>query len=60
VTSIAAAGLRVEFLHEFPFSESPHVAYLVEGGDGTWRMPPDGSGELPLVFSLRSTKPSDR
>ncbi|MEA2486788.1 MAG: hypothetical protein QOF16_442 [Actinomycetota bacterium] len=60
VTSIAAAGLRVEFLHEFPFSESPHVAYLVESGDGTWRMPQEVSGELPLVFSLRATKTSDR
>ncbi|MFN2595179.1 MAG: class I SAM-dependent methyltransferase [Actinomycetota bacterium] len=55
VSAVANAGLRVEFLHEFPFSESPHVAYLVEGPDGLWRMP-DDAGELPLVFSLRATK----
>jgi SAM-dependent methyltransferase len=60
VSSIAAAGLRIDFLHEFPFSESPHVAYLVESSDGTWRMPSDASGELPLVFSLRATKSEER
>lgn len=56
VSAIARAGLRIEFLHEFPFSESPHVAYLVETEDGTWRLPPDVGGELPLVFSLRASK----
>lgn len=57
VSSIASAGLHIEFLHEFPFSESPHVAYLVPGADGLWRLPSDTPGELPLVFSLRATKP---
>lgn len=55
VSSLAGAGLRIEFLHEFPFSESPHVAYLVPGEDGSWRMPRD-AGELPLVFSLKASK----
>ena len=58
VTAIAQAGLRVEFLHEFPFVEWP-VPYLEERADGTWRLPEGryGDGELPLFFSLRATKP---
>ena len=56
VSSLAGAGLRIDFLHEFPFSESPHVSYLVPAEDGTWRLPPD-AGDLPLVFSLKATKP---
>lgn len=55
VSSLAQAGLRIEFLHEFPFSESPHVSYLEPAEDGTWRLPPD-AGDLPLVFSLKASK----
>ena len=55
VSSLATAGLSIEFLHEFPFSESPHVSYLVPAEDGTWRLPPE-SGDLPLVFSVKATK----
>ncbi|MDQ3877312.1 MAG: class I SAM-dependent methyltransferase [Actinomycetota bacterium] len=58
VSSIAGGGLRVEFLHEFPFSESPHVAYLVPGPDGMWRMPDESGSELPLLFSLLASKAS--
>jgi len=31
VSSLLATGLRIEFLHEFPF--------LKKGGDGRWRFP---------------------
>ena len=58
VSSLAEVGLRVDFLHEFPFSESPHVDFLVQGQDGTWRLPPELEGHLPLVFSLKATKPA--
>ena len=57
VTALAGVGLRIDFLHEFPFSESPHVEFLVPAEDGTWRLPPDFDGHLPLVFSLKATKP---
>jgi SAM-dependent methyltransferase len=55
VTAIASAGLRIEFLHEFPFLEWP-VPFLVER-DGRWRLPEDAAGEIPLMYSLRATKP---
>lgn len=55
VTALADAGLRIEFLHEFPFVEWP-VSYLEERDDGRWWLPKSVEGELPLFFSLRATK----
>lgn len=57
VSALAAVGLRIEFLHEFPFSESRHLDFLVERHDGTWTLPEGLHGNLPLLFSLRATKP---
>src|SRR5215208_2715304 len=54
VSAVAGAGLRIKFLHEFPFVEWP-VPFLVRHDDDTWRLPPDAGGELPLFFSLRAT-----
>jgi SAM-dependent methyltransferase len=56
LTSLADAGLRLEFLHEFDFVRWP-VDFLVEGDDGRWRLPEDSKGALPLFFSLKATKP---
>ncbi len=56
VTSLAEAGLRIEFLHEFDFVEWP-VPFLVEGADGRWRLPAGSAGSLPLFFSVKATKP---
>lgn len=56
VTSLADAGLRLEFLHEFDFVRWP-VDFLVEGEDGLWRLPDGSKGSLPLFFSLKATKP---
>jgi SAM-dependent methyltransferase len=58
VTSIADAGLRIEFLHEFDFVLWP-VDFLVEDDDGRWRLPEGSKGNLPLSFSLKATKPVD-
>ena len=56
LTSLADAGLRLEFLHEFDFVRWP-VDFLVEGEDGRWRLPDGSKGSLPLFFSLKATKP---
>jgi SAM-dependent methyltransferase len=56
VTAVAGAGLRVEFLHEFPFVEWP-VPFLDQGDDGKWRVPEGTPAEVPLFFSLKATKP---
>ena len=54
ITALIDAGLRIDFLHEFPFTywDKP---FLRERGDGTWEMDPD-KGELPLMFSIRASK----
>jgi SAM-dependent methyltransferase len=56
VTALAEAGLRIEFLHEFPFLDWPADA-LVKSGDGRFRLPGELDGRLPLLFSLRASKP---
>jgi SAM-dependent methyltransferase len=56
LTSLAAAGLRLEFLHEFDFVHWS-MGYLVEGEDRRWRLPDGSKGGLPLSFSLKATKP---
>jgi SAM-dependent methyltransferase len=55
VTALATAGLRIEQLREYPFLnwETP---FLVPAPDGTYRMPADANGELPLMFSILATK----
>lgn len=57
VTALAAAGLRIDFLHEFPFVEWP-LPFLQPAPDGTHRLPPEHDGRLPLFFSLKATKPA--
>jgi SAM-dependent methyltransferase len=56
VTALIDAGLRIDALHEHPFLEWPSD-FLVEADDGTWRLPPEITGELPLMFSLLASKP---
>jgi SAM-dependent methyltransferase len=55
VTAVADTGLRIEFLHEFPFVVWP-VPFLEAQADRTWGLPGELSGKLPLFFSLRARK----
>jgi SAM-dependent methyltransferase len=48
-TAVAAAGLTIDFVHEFPFVEW-EVPFLEPRDDGTWRLPAEQAGELPLFF----------
>ena len=56
VSGLIDAGLVVRSLREHPFLPWK-VDFLVEALDGTWRLPPDAPGELPLSFSILATKP---
>jgi SAM-dependent methyltransferase len=59
VTALARQGLVIEFLHEFDFVDwaaMPCLRHHPE--DGTWRLPPEHEGEVPLFFSLRARKPT--
>ncbi|MDQ3956067.1 MAG: class I SAM-dependent methyltransferase [Actinomycetota bacterium] len=56
VTALASRGLRIEFLHEFPFLEWPSP-YYVPIGDERYVLPDSQEGETPSFFSLKATKP---
>ncbi len=56
VTSLVQAGLRIEFLHEWP-SVDWEVPFLEER-DGRWWMPSALDGTMPLMYSLKATKPA--
>lgn len=55
VSSLIAAGLRLEFLHEFDYSVYQGYKFLVQGEDGLWRVP-EGMPKIPLLFSIRAHK----
>ena len=56
VSALIDAGLRIESLREYPFAEWK-LDFLVEGEDGSWRLPDSIKGELPLFFSILARKP---
>ena len=55
VTSLIDAGLRIEFLHEFPFHLRAKFQGMAEGEDGYWRLT-GPHGQIPLLFSLRARR----
>jgi SAM-dependent methyltransferase len=56
VSALIDAGLVITALVEHPFLDWK-VDFLVEDGEGKWRLPPGTAGELPLMFSLTATRP---
>lgn len=54
VTSLAGAGLRIEFLHEYDFDAFGRFDSLQRREDGTYRFPP-GQPRVPMQFSLRAS-----
>lgn len=56
INSVIDAGLRIEFLHEFPVALRAKFPIMVAGEDGYWRFPPEYS-MIPLLFSLKAGKP---
>lgn len=55
ITSLADAGLRITFVHEFPFAMWETAPWLVKRGR-EWYLPKSIKGELPLAFSLAARK----
>ena len=53
VSALAAAGLRIEFLHEHDHTVSPRWPFLERQDDGSYRIPGDAVS-LPLMYSLRA------
>jgi SAM-dependent methyltransferase len=58
VTALIDAGLRIDALEELPYLDWK-VDWLVESEPGSGRyVLPEGPGELPLMFTLRASKPT--
>ena len=55
VCFLISHGLRIEFLHEFPFSCYRQFPNMKKGDDGYWHFR-DESIRIPLLFSMKATK----
>ncbi len=55
LNALISAGLRIEFIHEFPHTQWQAFPFLERDGDGLWRLP-DDRPQLPLTFSIRAHK----
>ena len=55
VTSLIKAGLKLEFLHEFPFSISGDYPFLIKDKDGLWRFK-GLEDKIPLMFSIKALR----
>jgi len=53
VSALTGAGLRIEFLHEFPVCCHKALPFMEQDEDGWWRIEDD---KIPLTFSVRATK----
>ena len=56
VSSLVAAGLTIEFLHEFPFSAYRALPQMTQGEDGWWRLP-EHNDSVPQLYSIKARKP---
>ncbi len=56
-TALIDAGLRIEFIHEFPYSIERWFPFMERGGDGYYRMP-EQIPSIPLLYSIRANKPA--
>lgn len=56
INSLIAAGLTVEFVHEFPYAARAKFPSMEQGEDGWWRLPSAMQGTIPFLFSLQARK----
>lgn len=55
INALLQAGLKIEFVNEFPYSPYNIFPDMYTGADGYWRMKKFGD-KLPLVFSIKAGK----
>jgi SAM-dependent methyltransferase len=56
VTALADAGLRVDFLREFPFAAWQKFSDMTKGADGFYY--PSDETDVPLMFSVKASRPA--
>ncbi|MDX3686889.1 class I SAM-dependent methyltransferase [Streptomyces sp. NBC_01696] len=57
VSALAAAGLRIEFLHEHDASLFARYPALVRHADGSYRFPADRP-RIPMMYSVKASRPA--
>jgi len=55
INSLINAGLRIQFLNEYPFSSMPMYAFAEENADGYYQIPKD-KVQIPIIFTLKAVK----
>jgi SAM-dependent methyltransferase len=55
INALIAAGLRLEFLHEFPYAARAKFPSMQKGDDNWWRLS-EQRRMIPLLFSLQARK----
>ncbi len=56
ITALISAGLRIEYLHEFPYTVDPFCSHLMEKGeDRYWRLK-DKRDSVPLMYSIKAIR----
>jgi SAM-dependent methyltransferase len=53
ISALTGAGLKIEYLHEFPLSPYRWSPFTVKDDDGWWRVKGD---KVPLIFSIKAGK----
>jgi 2-polyprenyl-3-methyl-5-hydroxy-6-metoxy-1,4-benzoquinol methylase len=48
-------GLRIDHLHEFPFTAYKALPFMIKNQDERWILP-DNENKIPLMFSVKATK----
>ncbi len=56
ITSLIAAGLRIDWFHEFPFTVEHFFPFMEETEGHTFRLTKH-DGCVPLMYSVKATKP---
>ena len=54
VSALAATGLRIEYLHEFPGCIYQHFPFMTQASDRSWHIEGD---PIPTIFSIKASKP---
>ena len=55
INALISAGLKIEFLHEFPFCHFDVFPFLEQTEPDKWKLP-NNQEFIPLMFSLKATK----
>jgi SAM-dependent methyltransferase len=55
LNSLIGAGLRIDYLHEFPYAARAKFPMMEKGDDGWWRLPAQYV-QIPFLFSLLARK----